>query len=198
MSIALLVIDLQKDFFDTEYSDLTRAERTKQDLASCLNQLLDTARQSGILVVFIKTSLLPDRSNWNLRMKDINSSVCIRGTPGEALISEIRTGQYDLFITKERYSAFFRTRLDEILQARAVNSLIICGINTHACVRTTAIDAFMRDYRVFIPIECVASYDQDQHSSTLNYFSKRIAKVLKSKEMITRIRGNNYDFKFTE
>jgi len=198
MSIALLVIDLQKDFFDTEYSDQTRAERTKQDLASSLNQLMDTARQSGILVVFINTSLLPDRSNWNLRMKDINSSVCIRSTPGEALISEIRTGQNDMVITKERYSAFFRTRLDEILQARAVNSLIVCGINTHACVRTTAIDAFMRDYRVFIPIECVASYDQDQHSSTLNYFSKRIAKVLKSKEMITRIRGNNYNFKFTE
>jgi len=198
MSVTLLVIDLQKDFFDREYTDQAKAKRTKQNLAFNLNQLLDSARQSGIPVIFINTSLLPDQSNWNLRMKDINSSVCIRGTEGEALISEINTSQDDMIITKERYSAFFRTKLDGILQELAIGKLIICGINTHACVRTTAIDAFMRDYRVFIPTECVASYDQDWHDSTMDYLSKRIAMVLSTQEMVTRINEKNYDLKFTE
>ena len=104
----------------------------------------------------------------------------------------------DTYITKVRYSAFFKTKLDEILDLQSVKSLIICGINTHACIRTTAIDAFMRDYRVFIPIECVASYDKDQHESSLKYMSKRVAMVLSLREMTNRIKKGNYNFQFTE
>jgi isochorismate hydrolase len=87
--------------------------------------------------------------------------------------------------------------LHEILQSKAIDTLIFGGINTHACIRTSVVDAFMRDYRVFIPEECVASYDHEYHTETMEYFSRRIAMVLPLDELIQRINNNDLKFNFT-
>ena len=84
-----------------------------------------------------------------------------------------------------------------MLEDLDVTILVIAGINTHACIRTAAVDAFMRDMRVFIPVECVASYDSDRHAETLDYFSKRIAAVVPLSEMIERIEGGELNFQFS-
>jgi len=59
------------------------------------------------------------------------------------------------------------------------------------------VDAFMRDMRVFIPVECVASYDSDRHAETLDYFSRRIASVLPLSDMIEQIEGGELNFQFS-
>ncbi len=198
MSVAILIIDAQEGFFEIEYADPARGKQAKKDLAENLNRLLVVARGVGIPVYHIVTELLPDRSNWNLRMKDLGSAVCIKGTPGEALIAGLQAEAQDVRITKHRYSVFFNTELEKHIRAQSINTLIMCGINTHACVRASVVDAFMRDYRVFIPVECVASYDQEQHESSLKYMAKRIAQIVPLSEMIDRIRRDDYAFRFTE
>lgn len=198
MAAAVILIDLQKDFFRTEYKDQARAQKVEQKLRESTNQLLAAARKNHLPVFFIVTSLHQDGSNWNLRMKDIGSAICLKGTEGEALISGLKTEESDHVIAKQRYSAFFETNLNEILKTKSIDTLIFGGINTHACIRTSAVDAFMRDYRVFIPVECVASYDQEFHESSMRYFASRIALVLPLKEMIDRIEKSDLDFSFTE
>jgi maleamate amidohydrolase len=196
MSTAVLIIDLQKDFFKQEYADQTKAEEVQVKLCENINRLLHSARKQHLPVIFVCTSLSPDRSDWNLRMRDLDSAVCIQGTPGEELIPGIEQEKNDRIVLKKRYSAFFNTRLEEILRSLSVPSLIVCGINTHACVRTTVVDAFMRNYRVFIPVDCVASYDEDQGASSLEYMAKRVARVLSLDEMVKLINSNQVDFLF--
>lgn len=196
MSAAILVIDLQKDFFKQEYTDQSKAVLVQGRIVENLNILLRTAREHALPVIFVCTSLSPDRSDWNLRMKDLGSAVCIHGTQGEELISGIKRDKKDLFVNKKRYSAFYNTNLENVLHSLSVQSLIVCGINTHACVRTTVMDAFMRDYRVFIPEECVASYDEDLGASSLNYMSRRVARVLSLSEMVNLINTNGISFRF--
>jgi maleamate amidohydrolase len=196
MSTAILIIDLQKDFFKQEYADQAKAEFVQVNLCKNINQLLHSARKQNMPVIFVCTSLSPDGSDWNLRMRDLGSAVCIKGTPGEELIPGIEQERNDRIVIKKRYSAFFNTRLEEILRSLSVASLIVCGINTHACVRTTVVDAFMRDYRVFIPVECVASYDEDQGASSLTYMAKRVARMLSLDEMVKLISSNQVDFLF--
>lgn len=198
MKTALILIDLQNDFFRAEYEDQDRARLVERLLTENINRLLDAARQHPIPVFFVITSLEPDGCNWNLRMKDLGSAICVRGTEGEGIIPGLKIDEEDHFIHKTRYSAFFDTNLHEILQSKAIDTLIIGGINTHACIRTSAVDAFMRDYRVFIPEDCVASYDPEFHESSMKYFSKRIAMVLDLQEMIKRIQQDDLLFKFFE
>lgn len=198
MSAALILIDLQRDFFRTEYKDQELANRVARDLSHHINRLLDAARKGHIPVFFVVTSYKTDGSDRNLRMKDMGVAICLQGTDGEALISGLHTDIADQFIQKTRYSAFFNTNLHEELQSRGIDTLIMGGINTHACVRTSAVDAFMRDYRVFIPEECVASYDPVHHETTLDYLAKRIGMVLDLDEMILRIKREDLLFEFFE
>lgn len=198
MTAAVIFIDLQKDFFLTEYQDQALADRVARDLVQNINRLLDASREGHIPVFFVMTSYKADGSNRNLRMKDMGKAFCVEGTEGQALISKLKTAEEDIFIRKSRYSAFFNTSLHEELQSRGIDTLILAGVNTHACVRTSAVDAFMRDYRVFIPEECVASYDPAYHETTLDYLAKRIGMVLDLDEMIQRIKRDDLLFEFFE
>ena len=61
---------------------------------------------------------------------------------------------------------FFETDLDLRLRELAIDHLIITGVVTNICVRSTAHDAFFRGYDVVIPVECVAATsDREQQSS---------------------------------
>jgi nicotinamidase-related amidase len=197
LSTALILIDLQNDFFRTEYEDQNHAKQVEQQLTENINRLLDAARPQQIPVFFVITSLEPDASNWNLRMKDLGSAICIKGTEGEAILTGLKINEKEHIIHKTRYSAFFKTELDEVLKSMAIDTLIIGGINTHACIRTSAVDAFMRDYRVIIPEECVVSYNPEYHETSMKYFSKRIAMVLGLDSLIERIEKIDFTFQFS-
>jgi nicotinamidase-related amidase len=63
----------------------------------------------------------------------------------------------DIIIDKNRYSAFWRTGLDEFLRSKNVEDVVIAGVLTNCCCETTARDAFMRDYRVFFVSDATAT-----------------------------------------
>ncbi|HEX6731818.1 MAG TPA: isochorismatase family cysteine hydrolase, partial [Pyrinomonadaceae bacterium] len=93
-----------------------------------------------------------------LEMRKQNLHVTIAGTNGCELLPELDYRQTDTMIVKKRYSAFFGTDLEATLKNISPDLLVIAGINTHACVRTTVIDAYQRDYEVVVATECIASY----------------------------------------
>jgi isochorismate hydrolase len=112
------------------------------------------------------------------------------------LVPGLEIEAQDRVVTKTRYSGFYNTDLRAELRSLEVDSLVICGINTHACIRSTVVDAFMRDYRVWIPNECVASYDQAGHERSLDYLSRRMARVVNLEEVLARIRRQDLSFRF--
>ena len=57
------------------------------------------------------------------------------------------------------------------------DSLVLAGVNSHACIRTAAIDGYQRDFPVTIVRECVASKDLKHHEITLDYLDGGIATV---------------------
>jgi bifunctional isochorismate lyase/aryl carrier protein len=112
-----------------------------------------------------------------LEMRNKGIAVAIEGTKGAQLHAELDWHPNDSTILKKRYSAFFKTELDELLVKRRVGELVICGINTHACIRMTAIDAYQRDLRVVLAEECIGSYNEEHARVSLDYMSGKIAKV---------------------
>ena len=116
-------------------------------------------------------------------MKKENIRITIAGTIGCRVLSELVRTDADYKIVKKRYSAFFGTELKKVLLDLGITDLLLAGVNTHACIRTAAIDAYQRDLEVIIPIECVASYDQAHHDITLKYLDGHIAKVVQLDEV---------------
>ena len=63
------------------------------------------------------------------------------------------------------------------------DELVLAGINTHACVRTTAIDAYQRDWKVIVASDCVDSYDREHHEISMKYMQDKIASVMSNAEL---------------
>lgn len=170
---AVLVIDMLNDFF----REGPLAEE-REALAAHVNALVGRARERDWPVLWIRQTFAPDLSDAFLDMRDHGIRATIEGTEGARLLAELDRHADDPEIVKKRYSAFFETPLDAMLRDLDVETLILAGVNTHACVRMAAIDAYQRDLRVVIVRECVASYDAEYHAVSLRYLeSSGIAQV---------------------
>jgi nicotinamidase-related amidase len=175
----LVVIDLLNDYF-RQHSPLA-AQRGQ--LVASVNRLAAAFRQAQQTVLWVRQEFAPDLSDAFPRMRKENLRVTIAGTDGCELLPELERHASDKVLVKKRYSAFFGTGLDETLVANRPEALVLAGINTHACVRTTAIDAYQRDYEVLVASDCVASYDAEHHEVTKRYLDAGIARFVPSAEI---------------
>jgi nicotinamidase-related amidase len=176
----LLVIDMLNDFF-VQQANLA-AQRSR--LVTAINDLIDGMRQRGHEIIWVRQGFRQDLSDAFRDVKERGTPITIEGTEGSEVLRELNRLQTDLTIRKKRYSAFFETNLDEHLASARLDFVVVCGINSHACVRMTAIDAYQRDYRVIVASDCVASYDTEHHEVTLRYLDGNIARVLSNAEIL--------------
>ena len=167
------------DFF--ERSSVLAMQRSQ--LAANTNSLVRTFRTAGLPVFWVRQEFSPDLNDAFLEMRAKRISVTIAGTPGCELLPELEHRPEDPVIVKKRYSAFFGTDLEVRLSKLRPEVLVIAGVNTHACVRMTAIDAYQRDYEVIVAADCVASSDPEHHAVTLRYLDGNIARVLPSTDV---------------
>jgi len=91
-------------------------------------------------------SAVLERKRLEARLRAKKLSITIAGTTGCDLLPELDRLPTDSVIVKKRYSAFFSTSLDARLSEARLEFLVVAGVNTHACVRMTAIDAYQRDH----------------------------------------------------
>lgn len=178
MNQVLIIIDMQNDYFR---QPSLAAQRSR--LAESINRLIELARHRCCPVVWVVEQFAADLSDAFLEMRKRSISVCIEGTEGAQLISELNPMPGDRTVVKKRYSAFFRTGLDALLVELGATHLILAGINTHACIRTAAIDAYQRDYEVVLAQECIGSYDPEHHAISWNYLSGKIGTGMTNKEL---------------
>lgn len=174
----LLVIDMLNDFF----KEGPLAEQ-RANLVDSINGLIALFRGHHLPIVWVRQEFAPDLSDAFLVMREQSLAITIASTEGCQILSELDYAPDDQVIVKKRYSAFFGTDLDTILSSLNPDVIVVCGINTHACVRTTVIDAYQRDYQVVLAAECVASYDDEHHHVTMRYLAGRMAQVMSNVEL---------------
>lgn len=183
MNGVLIVVDMLNDFF--ERSPVLAAQRSS--LVASTNRLVRAFRSAGLPVLWVRQEFAPDLHDAFLDMRKTNVSITIAGTAGCELLPELDHAAIDAVIVKKRYSAFYGTDLDAVLANVEPDAVVIAGVNTHACVRMTAIDAYQRDYEVILPGDAVASGDPEHHDVTLRYLDNNIARVLTTDDVVTLI-----------
>jgi nicotinamidase-related amidase len=174
---ALIVVDMLNDFL------ATWPQASKQRLIASTNSLIAMMRRHDRPIIWVRQEFQPDLSDAlpEMRAKDIR--ITIQGTPGCQVVSDFAIEQSDTVVIKKRYSAFFGTTLDQVLADLDPDGLILAGINTHACIRATAIDAYQRDWDVIVAADCVDSYDREHHDMSLRYMNGKIAAVMSNEEI---------------
>lgn len=155
---AVLVVDMLNDFVDPKgRMPLAEGDRLFEPHL----RLLAAARSSGARVIWVCDTHAPDDREFDKR--EVH---CLTGTWGADIPGALGPRDDEERVFKRRYSGFFETDLDLRLRERDIHHLVVTGVVTNICVRSTCHDAFFRGYDVVIPEECVmATSDREQESS---------------------------------
>ncbi len=180
MHSALVIIDMQQDFFKKD--ELTVQ---KDFLIKNINQLVAHFRDKSLPIIWLRQTMKADLSDAPLGPKNTGTAFVVEGTPGSQLLPGLDFLSSDIEIIKKRYSGFYQTNLEDTLKSLSVDTLVVSGINSHACVRVTVVDAYQRDFDVIVAQDCVASWDPPHHAITMKYFVPTIAKVMTNSEILS-------------
>lgn len=155
---ALLLVDVINDI---DFPEAEQLLRFAVPMARRLSALKNRARKAGIPAIYINDNFGRWQSNFTALVKHCLSS------RGRAIVSQLLPRKDDYFVLKPKHSAFYSTTLDTLLRYLGTKQLIITGIATNICVLFTANDAYMRDFRLWIPSDCVASNTQRENEFAL-------------------------------
>jgi ureidoacrylate peracid hydrolase len=128
-------------------------------------RVIDAARQAGCPVLFVVDT---HRRNMREEREFLKRTAhCIEGTWGAQVIEDLDPRPDDIYVVKRRYSAFFNTDLDLTLRDLRLDTLIVFGVVTNICVRSTVHDAFFLGYQVVVAEDCVAATGPREQESSL-------------------------------
>lgn len=154
---ALVLVDLQRDFFD-----VGPLRERMISIVKHANELIDRAREDGAPVFLVRTLHSSDGDTWALNMNEDGQGVAIMGTEGAELLEDLDSpGAIE--VHKTRDSAFLRTGFEATLRDLGVDALVLGGVSTEACIAMTAADAYARDFDVVLAGDVIASADPDGH-----------------------------------
>ncbi|MBI5787543.1 MAG: cysteine hydrolase [Candidatus Schekmanbacteria bacterium] len=96
---------------------------------------------------------------------------CISGTEETKIIYELVSCP-GIIVPKTRYSGFYKTDLEGKLEKLVPKRVTVVGVCTDICVMYTVADLRNRDYRVWVPIKGVASFDEEAHLFALKHMQQ--------------------------
>ncbi|HXI11997.1 MAG TPA: isochorismatase family cysteine hydrolase [Thermoanaerobaculia bacterium] len=155
--VALLLIDVINDLeFDTGPELFSHALPMARSLASFKKRLKD----AGIPVVYINDNF----GKWQSDLRKLVDHCLEDDVRGKPLVELLRPEDDDYFVLKPKHSGFYSTTLDTLLTYLGARRLILTGVATNVCVQFTANDAYLRDFHLVIPRDCVAAANpEDTH-----------------------------------
>lgn len=106
------------------------------------------------------------------------------------IIDELAPGPKEPVFRKTTYDAFLGTGLEEALRQAGTTQVLVTGVLTHMCVETTARSAFCRGFEVYVPVDAVASRDEEHHVGSLRNMADAVAVMTSVEEVLARCDKN--------
>jgi nicotinamidase/pyrazinamidase len=161
---AIIVVDMLKD--NLKESSRNPYYQEGKGIIPNLQKLLREGRKRGLPIIFACDSFLEGDFIFKGRMK-VHS---IRGTEGAEVVDDLKPHPTDIILPKRRFSAFFKTDLDQTFRVLGVDTIIVTGITTEVCVLMTAMDGLSHDFSVILLEDCSASRTKEFHQGCLNLY----------------------------
>jgi nicotinamidase-related amidase len=130
-------------------------------------RIVDRARELGVPVVFIQEVHKRSMVDIGRELDGSEGPHCIEDDPLNGFIEGIEPRPEEFHIRKRRYSAFFGTELEIVLNAYRAQTLILFGGLTDVCVHYTAVDAHQHDYHVRVATDAVGGSSRAAHDAAL-------------------------------
>jgi len=174
--IALLIVDVINDL---DFPEAKQLARFIPALADKIARLKRRARVARVPVIYVNDNFGRWRSDFRALIEH-----CHKGKT-RPLIEQLYPEQADYFVLKPKHSGFFSSTLETLLRYLGVRRLIITGIAGNFCVLFTANDAYMRDYELSIPSDCVISNTAKENKEALQLMKRYLKADTRRSERIS-------------
>jgi nicotinamidase-related amidase len=188
---ALIVIDMQYGGGapDGSMVKMLKIDVTKQeDIVTPIVKLKHYFNENEMLVVNVKTEYEEDFCDWKMlaeRFEVVKYKHFIKGSLDAEIIPPLAPRNGEELIIKNRWNAFFNTKLDQILKGKNIKNLILVGAATDVCVLETCSYAFSLNYNCIVPKETTTSFNAERKKAGLDLLSFGRSKVINVDELYT-------------
>lgn len=159
-AVALLLVDVINDLEWPGGEDLARYA---MPMARRLRALKARARAHGIPSVYVNDNF----GRWQADLGHLLAHCLEHDVRGRPMVELLAPEADDYFVLKPKHSAFYATPLDLLLAYLRARTLIIAGIAGNICVLFSAHDAYMREFGLVVPEDCVISNHAEQNERAL-------------------------------
>ncbi|UJR36293.1 hypothetical protein I4U23_029022 [Adineta vaga] len=173
----LLLIDVINHLdFEGNEELLEVAEEIGQHIA----KLKKAAHKAGIPVIYVNDNF----GKWKSDFHNVIEYVINENKPGKPLALLLQPQEDDYFVLKPKHSAFYCTPLDILLNHLDAEKIILAGFAGNICVLFTANDAYMRNFKLIIPKDCIGSNTKEENDACLEQMKKLLKADTRSSDEI--------------
>jgi nicotinamidase-related amidase len=164
---ALLLIDVINDF---DFPGGTKLLKRALPAARRIAALKARARKASMPIIYVNDNFGRWRSDFRYQV-----DYCLRDKcQGRPVVDLLRPEEEDYFVLKPMHSGFFSTTLEVLLERLETQRLILTGFVTDICVLYTANDAYMREYDLAVPEDCVAAETAPRHRFAIDHIRDQL------------------------
>jgi ureidoacrylate peracid hydrolase len=189
---ALVVVDMQTAFLKP---GLPSEVPMAREIAPTINRLARAFRASGGVVVWVYNTFTEAIfEEWSAflggtyapEMARAVAAQLMEGADGHPMWPEMDVRDEDVRVAKNRFSAFLpgASDIEEQLNRRGVDTVVITGTLTNVCCESSARDAMMRNFQVIMVPDGNATYNDTLHNASLTSLSIVFADLMTSDEVI--------------
>lgn len=139
-------------------------------IAENILDLKKKARESKVPVIYVNDNF----GKWQSDFKKIIGHLLTESQKGAEIVKLLEPDENDYFVLKPKHSGFYSKTLELLLEYLETETLILTGITTDLCILLTANDAYMRDYKIYVPQDCVAAIEKEDNKSILKFLEKNL------------------------
>jgi nicotinamidase-related amidase len=183
--VALLIIDMQ--------NDVVEKLPLAPGIIPGIQEVLELFRKTNRPVFHIRRSYRADGTDVELPRLEVFKSKGFRvveGTSGAEIVEPLKPKAGEYIIIKSRWSGFFKTNLDLLLNRLGIKQVVLSGVQTPNCIRTTAYDAISYDLDTIVLKDCSAAMTHEIHEYNLNDMAGIGIKIMMKDEFIKQLESS--------
>ena len=195
---ALVVVDMQNGFMVPELGHAACA--MAHEIVPNINRLAQAVRDTGGAVIWIQTAYTDETlTSWSTSYVMVGPQGTARRkfslsreNKGYEIFPDLKVEKSDLIVEKNRYSAFIQgsSNIEEVLNSRGLDTVLITGTVTNVCCESTARDAMMRNYKTIMITDGNAANTDEDHNAAINNFYLTFGDIMSTDFAIECLKRN--------
>jgi nicotinamidase-related amidase len=176
MKSALIVVDMLNEY---DHEDAEVLVETVRAALPAMRGLVERAAEEDVPIVYVNDNY----GDWSAGRPELVE----RAVAGRArdLVEPIAPAEGTWFISKARHSIFYETQLEYLLREQGIERVVLVGQVTEQCILYSALDAYVRHFKVAVPRDAVAGIHDDLADAALRMMERNMrADVTAAQELV--------------